>query len=107
MRKNEELQTVGGIVLDILAEFPNTRNNDDLLYYKVCKVISPVCTGLPFATVLINRKSYGLPAFETVRRTRQKIQSESPELAACATVQAGRAEKEKLFRAFAKGDICG
>ena len=54
---------------------------------------------------LLNMKDYGFPVFETVRRTRQKIQAARPDLAACEAVQEHRAENEAAYRAFARGEV--
>lgn len=41
--------------------------------------------------------------FESVRRTRQKVQAECPWLAACPKVGEYRAENEQAYREFARG----
>lgn len=94
-------------VKDILELYPDTRNGDDLLYYYVCrrKLLENGygIAHMRFSDVWLFRKEYGLPPFETVRRTRQKIQSEIPELRAKADVEAMRMVKEEEYKAYAKG----
>jgi len=52
---------------------------------------------------LLNRKAYGLPPFESVRRSRQKAQEKNPALAALPEVEAVRIAEEEKFREFARG----
>ena len=54
---------------------------------------------------LLNLHGAGFPGFETVRRTRQKIQQHHPELAACEAVEGFRAVNEQEFREFARGEV--
>ena len=50
--------------------------------------------------VMLNLKELGLPCFETVRRTRAKIQAENPELKPSKEIQDFRAELEEEFRDY-------
>lgn len=102
MDKKNELHSAQDIIKQVLTDHPETRNDDDLLCYKVYESMLPGCGGMLYRAVVLNRKAYKLPAYETVRRTRQKLQREYPELAACKAVRAGRARNEQIFRAFAK-----
>ena len=47
----------------------------------------------------------GFPAFETDRRSRQKVQATYPELAATGAVGAFRARNEKVYREFARSKV--
>lgn len=98
-----ELKTLKDMVRQVLIKEPATRNSDDFLYYRICEKINKGCIGLPFCEVIMNRKDYGFPSFESVRRTRQKIQAESPELSSTDDIQAMRSTNEKIFREFARG----
>ena len=60
---------------------------------------------MPLSKFLLNMSDMGIPAFETVRRTRQKIQQEYPELASAEAVQGFRAAREEAFRGFALGQV--
>jgi hypothetical protein len=50
-------------------------------------------------------KDYQFPAFETVRRTRQKLQAEFPELSGNREVQEHREANEAVFRDYARGSV--
>ena len=47
-------------------------------------------------------KYLGLPSFESVSRTRRKLQARYPELAGSRPVQKMRATGEKAYRRYAK-----
>lgn len=85
-----ELKTTAALVKHILETNPQARNSDSFLYLKV---------------IQLNINNIGFTGFETVRRARQKIQAQYPELAANKSVSAARMENEKDFRAFARGDV--
>lgn len=86
------------IVKKILEENPHTRDSDMALYVKVIEMLNRNALDKPIMDVLQNLEFYGLPCFETVRRTRQKLQSENPNLKACGIVQDFRTEREEEFR---------
>lgn len=102
MSKASELINTTDVVKSILKNNPEARNNDDYLFYMVCLRTNAIYMNLPFGKVLLNRKSYGFPAFETVRRTRQKIQAEHPEFAADKNVEAARMVNEEVFKDYAR-----
>lgn len=103
----EELKTTTNIVKTVLEKDVTARNSDNALYLKVLEHISAQ-NGINFGFItarqlLTNMDYYGFPAFETVRRTRQKLQRDFPELAADRNVINGRAVKQTIFREFARG----
>lgn len=102
MNKSKELKNTTQLVKQILIENELARKSDDYLYYKVCKMINPQAVNVPFKNAIVHRKYYGFPAFESVRRTRQKIQAAYPELCACEDVEMQRTLNEEVFRGYAK-----
>ena len=97
-----ELYNVKQHVTQLLKEEPETRDNDDLLFVKVYERINPKAVGLPYFVVMANRKRYGLPTIETIRRCRQKAQELNPELRGSKKSRKARAEKQEEFEAFAR-----
>jgi len=92
----------------ILKEDKRTRSSDSFLYLKVLKHYAAQ-TGkqvheLSVQDFLLTMGDMGVPPFETVRRARQKLQRNHPELAANDTVQQYRRENEAEYYAFALGD---
>lgn len=104
-----ELKTTAALVKHILETNPQARNSDSYLYYKVLQFEanqkSIDLRSLTVQEFLLCINQLGFTGFETVRRARQKIQAQYPELAAEKSVSAARAENEKDFRAFARGDV--
>ena len=101
------LQAVSKIVKAILEEDKQARNSDSYLYLKVLDHIAHrdgiFLAGMPVPYFLENMKSLGFPPFESVRRTRQKIQADCPELAASRNVKAMRDEQEAAYWSYATG----
>ena len=98
----KHIQKTSKIVEQLLQDHPETRNSDDFLYLKVCEKINVISLALPFHEVLLCRKKYKLPPFESVRRTRQKLQKKYPELAGNRKVEEERAENEKIVKSYVK-----
>lgn len=86
------------MVRGILERCPETRDSDDLLYLRVIKRYS--ADHLTLDEFFSSRAAYGIPSFETVRRSRQKAQEENPALKGKRVEE--RAEAEEAFRDFAK-----
>ena len=108
MNKAKELKTTTALVKAILEDDKPSRNSDSVLYLKV---LTKVCekkeidiVNLTVPSLLLLGKQLGLPGFETVRRSRQKIQAKNPKLAGSKEVQAYRGANEVVFREFARSD---
>ena len=106
MNKAKELKTVTGLVKAVLTEDIQARNSDSFLYFKILKKIGAEkgvdVESIPITKFLLNMSDLGFPPFESVRRARQKIQAELPELSASLKVEEYRAENETAFRAYAR-----
>jgi len=89
-------------VLRILTESPETRNSDDLLISKVDEDINPAVLKLPYFDVMKNRKKYGLPTCESIRRARQKVQELNPELRSTTRVRRFRKELQEEYENYAR-----
>ena len=96
------LKTIEGRVRAILEKNEEARNDDMTLYLKVCNACLKGAGAMPFAEVMTQYKCLGLPSFESVGRTRRKLQAKYPELAGNARVRRLRAEGEKAYRKYAK-----
>ena len=74
-------RTVDSKVLSILRECPETRYDDMQLILCYYNRYSYLKVGdLSLEDIVNNYKGYGLPCFETIRRSRQRVQSLFPEL---------------------------
>lgn len=106
----KDLNTTKAIVQSILEKDERARNSDHILYLRVLEYITEhdsstiplkTLTVVDFLNILTN-KNCPYPVFETVRRTRQKVQAECPWLGSCEKVSEYRAENEAVFREFAR-----
>ena len=101
MDREKEVKQTHSLVKQILEECPQARNSDQLLYYKVVEKLNPSALHRTFSVVLLNMSELGLPCFETVRRSRAKIQSEHPELQSNEKVQSFRKANEEIMKDYA------
>lgn len=99
----KNIRQTSEVVKQVLTDQPETRNSDDLLYVAVCAKFNGLAVNLPFHRVMLNRKELNIPPFESVRRSRQKIQAEYPELAGQENISAYRRQNEAAVRKYAKG----
>ena len=106
-----ELKNTTKLVKSILEVDKQARNSDSILYLRVLERISQERgIHLDFLTVrnfLSSMNILPFPPFESVRRTRQKVQATFPELASAEKIAKMRMENEKEYRAYALGDIDG
>ena len=98
--------TIENLVLSLLQESTDARNDDMKLYLMVCKKYyrrtDDVDIGsLPFAVIMNSYKELKLPHFESVRRCRAKLQSSHPELGPTSDCARGRKRCEKMYKNYA------
>ena len=96
------LETIERKVRTILAKNEDARNDDMVLYLVLCNACLKDAGALPLAEIMTQYKYLGLPSFESVSRTRRKLQARYPELAGSRPVQKMRATGEKAYRRYAK-----
>lgn len=103
-----DLKNTTALVKSILEQDKQCRNSDSFLYLKVLTEIGKAkgidIESMTIPYFLMNLHGATVPCFETVRRTRQKLQQHHPELAACEAVEGFRMENEAEFRAYARGE---
>lgn len=103
-----DLRAISAVVKSILQQNRHTRNDDNLLYLMVLQQVSDRngidLKSMTVPVFLLNMREYGFPGFETVRRSRQKMQAEYPELAGSESVRRKRAKQEEVFREFATSE---
>ncbi len=104
-----DFKTTTELVKYILTTYPKTRSSDSFLYFKVLKEVGRQ-RGLDIEKMsipyfLLNLHGSAVPCFETVRRTRQKLQQHYPHLASSEPVKGFRTANEAEYREFARGDV--
>lgn len=98
----KSLKTVEDMVNAVLKKDEDARNDDMLLYLKVCDTCVKGAGAMPFATIMAGYKLYGLPHFESVRRTRQKLQAQNPQLLGSVGTKRLRVVQERIYRQYAR-----
>ena len=98
----ENLKTIEGKVKSVLQENEDARNDDMVLYLALCNLYLKDAGAMPLAQILLNHKGLGLPSFESVGRTRRKLQEKYPELLGSTRVRRLRTAGEKAYRRYAK-----
>ena len=96
-----KLKRIKPLVKTILKEEPSTRSDDFLLIAEVYYRLVPECANMPFSVVMLGHKALGLPYFESIRRTRQKLQARYEELRPPKKVQEARLNKTTEYIDFA------
>lgn len=90
------------IVEYLLSTKPETRDNFNVLVMEVLKYIDPDAANEPFSKVVFEFHENGkFPPFETIRRTRQKLQEQNPYLRASEETRHLRQLQEHKFFEFA------
>ena len=96
-----DLKAVSAMVKVILTENVQARNDDNVLYLKVLQIVSNRNSidlqSMTVPVFLLKMKEYGLPGFETVRRSRQKVQADNPELEGTESTRRKRAKQEAVY----------
>lgn len=97
----ENLKTVSALVKNILEHDHKARNTDNHLYLMVLEHYSGLrgidihAMTVPVFLKELDRRSF--PGFETVRRSRQKVQATYPDLAPSEAVGKRRAKNEVVY----------
>lgn len=74
------MKDLNELVKRILADHKEARDDDFKVIGYVIKTLKPEAMQLTFGQALWNHSKLDLPSFESIRRTRQKIQHDHPEL---------------------------
>lgn len=102
----DKLMTTAKLVKAILKTDVKARNSDSYLYLKVIQHEALQrgidLQGVSIETFLLKMKAWNFSAFETVRRTRQKVQREFPELSGNEDTLQARKAREKACRGFSQ-----
>ena len=100
-----KLKTIENRVLAVLRDEKKARDDDMLLYFMVCQRCfydSHGMKDMSFNEFTHNFRELGCPNFESVRRTRQMIQSQYPELACSPKARRARSRGQKAYEKYAK-----
>lgn len=87
-------------VYKILANIPDTRNDDYLLTYYVIEsfLYENGITSECFFEIMANHNAYNLPSIEGITRTRRRLQRIYPNLRATKETEEIRRQEEERYR---------
>lgn len=106
MKKYTGILTVEAVVKDILEKDEVARNSDGHLFVQVLRQIARGegidIDSMSFAGVINNLTALGFPQYETVSRTRRKLQEKYPEFKASGDVKEYRLAAEEEFVEYSK-----
>ena len=107
MKKLRELRQVKKTVTKILEKDTRARNDDKYLYLLVVREFNRDAPDYSLELFLTDSMFKDIPCFETVRRSRQRVQSLRPDLASDKRIKKLRKELEPEYRLFATENIGG
>ena len=97
------------LVHELLITEPKCRNSDNYLYLRVLELVGKQngidINTMTVPTLLCNMSEMQFPPFESVLRSRQRLQEYNEDLRASASVEAHREILEEEYRDFARGCI--
>ena len=88
----------------VLREHLDARDSDFRTIGWVYVLTNPEVMNMPFKSVLWRHSELNLPSFETIRRTRQKLQHDHPELRG-KTYNKRMAKQEEYIEKFVRGGL--
>ena len=94
------LKTLAKQVEQILEDYPVARGDDRFLITAIYSKYT--CVDAPFSKVM---EDYTLPPFESIRRSRQKVQEQRPELRANADIEQIRMDLQEEYIEFAREGV--
>lgn len=102
-----DLSTITDMVKTILESDPKTRNCDGLLYIRFLDELSREKGETDYLQMTVlnflhMQPMMGVPTIETVSRIRRKVQRNFPELKSSVKITNYRAEREEMFREYAR-----
>lgn len=92
----KKIREVSEVVEYVLRRYPYTRSSDNSLYKEVCTYMNPQITSMSFVDIFDHINDLGLPQYESVSRSRRKLQNEYEDLRAPKEVEDERYESFKV-----------
>lgn len=86
------------MVKEVLVSNPKARDDDMILYGTFCAKYNFVRPDESFYEVMLTAKSRNIPTYESITRTRRKVQEENPELQ--GNKRKDRKEEEQRYRSY-------
>ena len=97
-----DLKKLEDVVRNVLIDYPDTRNSDNILYKHILQNYNPMLLNSSVKDYLMYFNDYKVPRFESVARCRRKLQEKNPQLRPTENVRKWREENETKFFNYAK-----
>lgn len=97
----DKLKRYEDIVKPILVSDVRAREDDWYLYGKVLYTLYPELETIPKHDLFLWHKQLGLPSYESVTRTRRRLQRKYPDLAS-ERVRQKRLEEQEVYKEYAR-----
>ena len=98
---SERLFKVQEMVENTLLAYPETRSSDDLLIVHIYRDYYGIRAD-KFINVLVKRRENKLPSFESIRRTRQKLQEKHEFLRGDERTEELRISEQEKYLEYAR-----
>lgn len=98
-----QLYTIQEMVEQILVSCPETRSSDDLLVDRIYHQFYGINKSTPFHEVMLKRSTLGLPAYESIRRARQRLQQNHEFLRGDKRTEELRLKAQEGYLEYARG----
>ena len=97
----EKLKKLENVIKPILEKYPQTREDDYLLYAEVINRYNPELLGVSAEMFLVCHSELNVPNIKSVERARRKLQEKYPELAT-ERAKRKRAEEQASYISYAQ-----
>ena len=97
----KDLNTIQKYVEEVMTRYPETRDDDDLLYWRVCEAINPFINTMTFTQFLRNRGVAGVPSYGSVGRVGRKVRKMNEELRSSKQATEAKYKRWKEVREYA------
>ena len=88
------------VVVGLLMENPNLRDDDNLLEAAVCRQYNPNFDTMSASEFVVLRDTLGYPSRESISRIRRLVQEQTEELRASEKCERKRTELEKEWKEY-------
>lgn len=98
----EKLKKLEDVIKPILEKYPQTREDDFLLYAEIIDQHNPELLGLSARAFLLGHNVFNVPNIKSVERARRKVQEKHPELAS-ERAKRRRAIEQQAYVQYGRG----
>lgn len=98
----EKLKKLEDVIKPILEEYPQTREDDFILYAQLISKYNPKLLNITTGAFLMAHNTLKVPNIKSVERARRKVQEKHPELAS-ERAKRRRAIEQQAYVQYGRG----